>query len=160
MKINKTALGVIAFIVGLILAAAASREAKAESQMHIELGRTTFNQHLTTGGVGVRFNREWDAQVRILGEGQTKKGYQDAAFNYSISRVFNPGWRVGRANIKMRIGVVYSPDVLLVGDFNYRLGVICNFYEDLFEIEIGHDSSADTFETNTGVDAIFLRMFL
>lgn len=161
MRIKKTVLIVVAFLVLLILSAYAAQKASADPvRAYIELGRTTFNQELTLGGWGWRIVDKWDAQIRLTGQGETKRGYQNAVIGYGVSRVFSPGWELGAAEIKTRIGVAYSPDVVFVGDVNYRLGVIFAYLGGLVEVEIGHDSSADIWEVNTGVDAVFLRLML
>lgn len=156
-RVTKTVIAVGVFLF-ILVASMWSEQAQAESRPYVDLGKTVFNSSLTTGGVGVRVNDKWDFQVRSIGEGNTKNGHQDQAFNFGVSRVVSPSWAVFGGEIKTGIGVVYSPGLQLVGPWNYRLRVILNY--DICEFEFFHDSSADTFDPNTGVDSFLFRLFL
>lgn len=145
-------------LVTVIVAAAFSVDSHADYEVYVDLGQTVNKSHLTTGGVGVRFNDRWDYQIRSMGEGETDLGYQEQEFYYSVSRIFNPDWKYFGVEIKPGIGVSYSPNLQLVGPYNYNLRLI--FRYKIIEFEIYHGSSAGTFDPNRGVDAPIGRLFL
>ncbi len=155
-RISKTVVAVIVFLIVLVTSAFSE---KTEASPYIDVGKTVNHSSITTGGVGFRFYDKWDLQVRSIGVGETKNGFQDQQFNYSVSRVFSPDWTLFGASVKTGMGGVYSPDLELVGPYNYRLRLILN-WKNTVEIEAFHDSSAGTFDPNTGIDALAVRLFL
>lgn len=159
MKISLKYVAIAAFVALLVISAFAI-SAKAETfEPYIDLGQTYIHSKLTTGGIGLRVVDKWDFQIRSIGQGETDLGYQDQEFNYAVSRLFAPPtWQLLGGQVATGIGVVYSPDLLLVGDVNYRLRLILSYR--VVELEIMHDSSASTFDPNHGVDAVVGRIFL
>jgi hypothetical protein len=150
--VSHTVLAVLTFLIGFV---AAVYSESARSEGYIGLGKSTFNSHSMMGEVGYRTDSNWDYQLMIIGEGETKRGRQNTVYGASVSHVVKPGWKVKDADFFMRLGVAYIHDSPLVGDTNFRLG----FGFDLgpFEVEMMHYSSADIHKTNTGVDSIAFR---
>jgi len=128
------------------------------AEPYLELGHTFANSQLTVGGAGLRLNDKWDIHVGLMGEGYVKNdNYQNQVFFYSISRVISPKWYVLGGEFKQRLGVAKTNDFILIGNNNYRLGLILNYR--LVELEYFHYSSANINDVNTGVDGVSLRVF-
>lgn len=149
---NKTGIAVLVFIVILLLAAGS-----AWADPRIALGQTAFNSTNTIAEVGYEW-REWEANLGLIGSGSTKNGHQDLVKTYSISKLVRPDWKFLGAKNYYRIGVAYIDDSPLVGGTNFRLGVGLEY--KVFQVEYVHYSSAGIHETNTGIDAVMLRLNL
>lgn len=146
-------LSVVIFLVCVI-----SRNARADVQPYIDTGFTFHYSDLRTGGVGTRFDDAWDAQIEIIGEGDTAQGYQEPAYTVSVSRVFKTHFMFLGGEFRPGIGIVASPGMQTVGPINYRLRLIWS--DDDWEIEYSHDSNANIFSLNSGIDKITFRRFL
>lgn len=154
MKFNKTALGVIAFIVVLILAGYSARS-EADNGARIGVGKTLINSHLKVGEIGYEYN-DWEFSATILEEGQTKNGFQsDNMHIYSASYLTKPKWGVYGVDPYFRLGVSYNDGSKLIGNSNFRLGVGLDFH-DVWRVEFSHHSSAGIHNPNTGLDYITL----
>lgn len=151
-NIKYTVIGVLLFIIALMFAAYSE---KANAGGYIGLGGSTFNSHSRLGEAGYRFENNWDAQVMIIGSGDNKNGPQGETYITSVSHLIYPQWNIGPANFFMRLGVAYVNKSNLVGPWNFRLGLGFDF--DLFELEMGHVSSAGVWSPNTGIDSVVLR---
>ncbi|WP_086931592.1 hypothetical protein [Agarilytica rhodophyticola] len=159
IKLTTTACLVIAFLLYFLSSLNAEAQEKPFAQPYIELGTTVIHSENSVGGAGLKFNDRWDVHIGLMGEGETRQhGYQEQKFFYSFSRVVNPGWRFLGGEIKTRIGVAYTPDFQLVGERNYRLGLI--FHYEIFDIEYFHYSSAGINDVNRGVDGFLVRAWL
>lgn len=159
MKLKITQILVGVFV--LVLCLAGYRDVSASDRQplrsYIELGRTMINSQVSVGGFGVRAHGRWDFHAGLMGDGQSKEGYQDQTFFWSVSRIFNPGWQVlFGCEIKPRIGIARTNHFSLVGDNNYRLGLLvaCKKHE----IEYFHYSSAGINDINSGVDGVSFRI--
>ncbi len=158
MKISKTQIGVSLFII-LGICALFAASSYAETYKYLELGHTGLHSQSTVGGAGVRLNGEWDFHVGLIGEGETDDGQvQEQVFFYSASRIVSPRWYVLGGEFKQRIGIARTKEFVLIGDNNYRLGLILHYR--VFELEFFHYSSANINPINTGVDGLTLRVFL
>ena len=153
MKLNKTFLGVIAFIVALIFAAYSSRS-EAEEYMHIGLGNSLINSHLKTGEIGYEINN-WEFQATLMEEGETKNGFQEQLELYSVSYLTKPNWSYKGIDPYFRLGISGNSGSQLVGDSNFRLGVGLNFHKT-FRLEWSHHSSAGIHPVNSGIDYVTL----
>lgn len=145
--VKATVIGVAMFII-ILIAALFSEKSKAGP--YIGIGKAAFNSHMTTGEAGYRFDNNWDLQALLIGQGDTRNGYQDATWGVSLSHVVLPGWRALGGDYFMRLGAAYIKDSELVGPINYRLGIGLDYRR--VELELMHYSSGGIFETNTGVD--------
>lgn len=136
------------FLFGMIV----SQNAHSEVKTYIEYGRSIINSHNGHGGVGFVSNKTgWDIGVSILGQGETQRGTQEPAYVYSISKIFPSKY------VKFRLGIARSKDVRLIGDTNYKLGIIFLSNEH-GEFELTHLSSGGIFDPNTGYDAVVFRL--
>jgi hypothetical protein len=144
-------MGILAFIIVLILA---SQDAAADS-VTIALGRTVLNSDSTYAEVGYEVDN-WEFTAGLIGAGQTKDGWQSTVLTSSVSRIVRPNWCfLGGCNY-YRIGIMAVHGSPLVGPLNFRLGIGMDY--GVFKFEAGHTSSADLFETNTGLDYPFLKL--
>lgn len=151
-KSKKTALLVAATLL-LMGTMMWSQHSKADA--YIGLGRSIFNSHLTVPELGYRFEN-YGVEISGVGEGWTKKGHQTREFSLSGYHIIDPNWCALSACFKAAIGVAYTPNQLLIDDFNYML----EFFIALpwgVELSIEHDSSAGLTERNTGLDRVGLR---
>lgn len=148
-KVTTTQWGVLAFIVVLILALGASNKAKAD-EVYFNLSHSTFGSEFTIPSVGYRFDSNWDIGLGFFGDGETRKGPHSRSPWAAVSYIVDPNWH----GYFMRIGVAYTPDINLVGDANFRLGIGWDF--GVWEVEAQHFSSAGTSKRNTGVDGLGL----
>lgn len=144
-------LGIVVFIGTLILA---SQDAAADS-VTIALGKTFLNSDATYGEIGYVV-RDWEFNAGLIGAGQTKDGYQGTVITYGVSRIVRPNWCFLGGCAYMRIGVAGVHGSPLVGPMNYRLGAGIDY--GVFAIEGIHDSSADLFPDNTGIDGLMIKM--
>jgi hypothetical protein len=149
---NRTALGVLTFIILLILAGY-SAKSDADS-FNIGVGKSVINSHLKVGMVGYQINN-WEFNARLMEAGPTKNGYQNQMETYSVSYITKPQWGVYGVGPYMRLGVSKNSGSSLVGDTNFMLGVGVDFNE-VWRVEYVHDSSAGIAPTNTGVDAVVI----
>jgi hypothetical protein len=144
-------MGILAFIIVLILAAQDAYGANAT----IALGRTHLNSDSTYAEVGYQV-RDWEFNLGLIGAGETKDGYQGTVLTYGVSKLVKPDWCfLGGCNY-YRIGVAGVHGSPLVGPINFRLGIGMRYRN--FSVEAVHDSSADLFKTNTGIDAVMLKL--
>lgn len=153
-NVSYTMAAVGVFLVILMLAVSCERAHAGEATF--ALGHTMLNSHMTVGEVGYRTDNRWEVTGTIIGEGGTKRGPQGHAYALMVSRVVEPRWSLFGAENYYRIGAGYVQDSLLIGNFNYRLGVGLDF--DVFQLEYFHFSSAGINDVNTGVDGIQLRL--
>jgi len=151
-KLTTTKVAVGVFLILLLLAANS-----AFADVRIALGQTAFNSTNTVGEIGYEW-RDWEANVGLIGSGSTKNGHSDEVWTYSVSKLVRPDWKFLGGKNYYRIGVAYIDDSPLVGGTNFRLGVGLEY--KVFQIEYAHYSSAGIHETNTGIDAIMLRIKL
>jgi hypothetical protein len=157
MKINKTTLGVVAFIVILLLAGY-SAKSMAQSLIHVGIGKTVINSHLKVGEVGYQYGN-WEAQASLMAAGTTKRGEQNQVDTYSVSYLTTPGWGYEGVEPYFRLGASYNNDSNLVGNTNYRLGIGVNFNQ-VFRLEYVHHSSAGIHDPNTGIDYVALNYIM
>lgn len=155
MKINKTKIGVVLFIIILTLALL-SEIAKAQS--YIDIGRSFSNSTLTVGAIGYEFNGKWQLTVRSIGHGSTKRGKQEQQFIFYGKRVVNPTWFLLGGQIRPGIGIAHTPNLTLIGETNYVLSVEWSRKKYYFKYE--HLSSADQFPINTGLDYVTFGLWL
>lgn len=149
-RITLTQVGVGIFIILLIASlTAVSNKANAD-EIYFNLGRSTLGSEYTIPSVGYRFDNNWDISAGFFGDGETRKGSHTRSPWMSISYIVKPGW----GGYFMRIGGAYTPNINLVGDVNFRLGIGWDF--GVWEIEAIHFSSAGTSSINTGIDGIGL----
>lgn len=151
-KSKKTALLVA---VALLLTGTMMWSQYSKAETYIGLGRSVFNSQLTVPELGYRFEN-YGVEVSGVGEGWTKKGQQTREFSISGYRIIDPIWCAGPACLKAAIGVAYTPNQLLVGDFNYMLEFFVAAPWGV-ELSIEHDSSAGLTGRNTGLDRVGLR---
>jgi hypothetical protein len=152
MKFNKTALGVLSFIVVLILA---GYSVKANSdELHLGLGKTFVNSTLAAGELGYEYNN-WEVQATLMEDGDTKNGWQDQIQIYSVSYLTKPNWGAYGVHSYVRMGLSYNTGSNLVGSTNFRLGLGLDFNK-VFRLEYVHHSSAGIHNPNTGIDYIAL----
>jgi len=154
LKINKTALGVVTFVVLLILAGYSAKSG-AQSFIHVGVGKTVVNSHLKVGEIGYQYGN-WEAQVSLTEAGRTKRGDQEQVDTYSVSYLTTPGWGYVGVEPYFRIGASHNTDSNLVGNINYRLGMGVNFNQ-VFRLEYAHHSSAGINDPNTGMDYVLLN---
>lgn len=152
MKKHTTKIAVGIFLIALLLAASS-----AFADAKIALGHTAFNSSMTVGEIGYEW-RDFEVTAGLIGQGSTKRGDQDAVPVYSVSKLVKPGWRFLGARNYYRIGVAYVDGSPLVGRTNFRLGVGLDW--GIAALEYVHYSSAGIHETNTGIDAVLLRLNL
>lgn len=155
MKINWTRLLVGAFIVVLLYAAIAAKEAWAEPGFRVGLGHTAANSSATWGEFGYEYSNGWELAASVTGAGDTHNGPQDEVTAVSFSRIVRPPWRLLGATNYYRIGVAYVDGSALIGDTNFRLGVGLEW--SVFQLEYFHYSSAGIHQPNTGIDGIQIR---
>ena len=113
MKIKKTAVAVVIFLIVLLLAFCSER-ANAEDGARIALGKTLINSSHTYGEFGYEFN-SWEVTVGQIGQPE------DPAEVYTLSRIIRPSWRFLGATNYYRLGFAYVDDSPLIGDTNYAL---------------------------------------
>lgn len=144
-------MGILAFIIVLLFAADDAWGGNAT----IALGRTAFNSDSTFAEIGYE-TRDWEFNVGLIGAGQTKDGWQSTVLTYGVSKIVRPNWCfLGGCNY-YRIGIAAVHGSPLVGPVNFRLGIGIDW--GVFRVEVGHISSADLFETNTGIDVPMLKL--
>lgn len=153
MKINKTTLGVLTFIL-ILIAAGYSAKTNAEQFATIGVGQTVINSELKVGMVGYEINN-WEFNARLTEAGDTKNGHQDQQETYSVSYLTKPQWGYKGIDPYFRLGISKNSGGELVGDTNFMLGIGLDFH-DVFRLELIHDSSAGIHQTNTGIDQIVL----
>jgi hypothetical protein len=154
LNISKTALGVVAFVLLLVLAGY-SAKSSAESFIHLGVGKTLFNSDLKIGEIGYQYGN-WEVQASLSEAGVTKRGWQEQVDTYSVSYLTTPGWGYAGAEPYFRFGVSHNSDSNLVGSINYRLGIGVNFNQ-VFRLEYVHHSSAGIHDPNTGIDYVALN---
>lgn len=155
MKISKTFLGVITFIIVLIFAAYSARSEASEDMFHIGVGKTVINSELKVGEIGYEINN-WEFQATLMEEGGTKNGKQKQLEIYSASYLTKPKWGYKGIDPYFRLGVSYNNGSELVGKSNFKLGVGVDLH-DIFRVEYVHHSSAGIHQTNTGIDYLMLN---
>lgn len=157
---NKTMWAVILFLIVLLTATFSMRSNADEDYngARISLGHTVANSSMTTGEVSYEYNN-WEAGYTLVGEGETKRGYQDQSHIYSLSYVVRPDWEIWNVENYYRLGVSYQDGNNLVGDTNFRLGVGLQ-WRDVVQLEYTHYSSAGIHDPNTGIDMIQLRYMI
>lgn len=149
-----TAVGVVGFIVLLLFA---SCNARAHDGARISLGYTVANSERPMGEIGYEY-QGWELAAALIGEGKTKRGYQDTVPVYSLSHLVRPSWHILGATNYYRIGVSYVDGSPLVGKANFRLGVGLDW--EVIQLEYFHYSSAGINETNSGIDGLQLRYLI
>lgn len=153
MKINKTALGVLAFIIILILAGY-SAKSSADDSFNIGVGKSVINSDLKVAMLGYQTNN-WEFNARLMEAGDTKNRYQEQMETYSVSYLTKPDWGYKGVDPYFRLGVSKNGGSELVGDTNFMLGIGVDFH-DVWRVEYVHDSSSGIHPVNTGVDAVFI----
>jgi hypothetical protein len=151
MKINKTALGVVTFIILLILAGY-SAKSNAQDYVHIGVGRSIINSDLKVGEIGYEFNN-WEIQATLLEPGDTKNGFQNKLEMFSISYLTVPKWGYKGVEPYFRLGASYNTGSTLVGKTNFKLGIGLDFNR-VFRLEYVHHSSSGIHNPNTGIDYV------
>jgi hypothetical protein len=150
---SKTLLAVIGFT-AIVWAASYSEFSKADDGVYLGLANTIIHSDITVPEIGYRYGK-YGAAVQATGQGSTDKGYQDLQPILLIYRIIDPGWCYV-ACFKPVLGAAWTPNQLLIGEYNYHLEVIFAFPGRL-EVFLAHKSSAGTFLTNTGLDSAGLR---
>lgn len=153
---NKTAIGVIAFIL-LLLAAGYAAKSSADT-VNIGLGKSILNSSLMVGEVGYE-HKGWEVQASLMESGDTKNGRQDQMSIYSVSYITEPGWGYKGVEPYLRLGVSHNTGSQLIGRSNFRLGVGVNFNQ-VFRLEYVHHSSASIHDPNTGLDYVMLSYIM
>ena len=153
MKISKTAIAVVTFVLVLVIAGY-SAKANSDQSFNIGVGQSVINSHLKVGMVGYQINN-WEFNARLMEEGFTKNGYQDQMETYSVSYLTKPNWGFYGVDSYFRLGVSKNSGSELVGDTNFMLGIGADFH-DVWRIEYVHDSSAGIHNPNSGVDAVIV----
>ena len=151
---NKTAIGVVLFIIIIIIAGFSAREAKSD-EFGIGLGQSVINSHIKTAEFSYRNDGNWEFAASLMGEGDTKNGVQGITNIYSASYIVEPQWSFLGGKNYYRLGGAYVNDSPLVGPTNYRLGVGMDW--DVFSLEYVHYSSSGIHDLNTGIDMIVLK---
>ena len=131
------------------------RSEKANAEPYVGLGHTIIHSSVTSGELGYRFGR-YGFAVEATGEGETDKGPQGFYPILSAYRVVDPRWCYRVVCLKSALGAAYTPNQLLIGEWNYRLELIAAFYD--WEFYLKHYSSAGGFKNNTGLDVAGLRL--
>ncbi len=149
-NINATKIGVLIFIILLLVSLTYSEKSNA-GEGYVTLGHSTFNSEFTSPSMGYRFDNNMDITIGYFGDGELKNEDHDISAWASLSYVVEPNFKYIPGYF-MRIGVAYTPDINLVGDTNFRLGVGYDF--GVWELELMHFSSAGTHHINTGIDTI------
>jgi len=127
-------------------------------QPYIEYGRTTVNSHNSHAGYGIVYKSKWDVNISTTGQGNTKNGHQEPKVFYSLSRIFDSKVDFLSKDVKLRLGLAKTKGVNLIGDHNFKLGII--LAGEVAELEIFHYSSGGVYKPNTGVDGVKLRINL
>lgn len=151
-KFNKTALGVVAFVIILLAAGYSAKSDADENGPRISIGKTVINSHLKVGELSYEYNN-WEASATLMEAGGTKNGSQEQLEMYTASYLTKPNWGVYGFDPYFRLGFSYNTGSKLVGDTNYRLGVGMDFH-DVFRVEFSHHSSAGIHNPNTGIDYV------
>jgi len=154
-KWKETVFAVILFIVAF-LAGSYSDEARGQDlSATVGVGHSVINSHLKVGIVGLKYDR-WELNARLMEAGDTKNSYQKQMETYSVSYITEPNIDFKGIQPYMRLGASYNTGSELVGNTNFMLGIGVDFHE-IWALEFTHDSSAGIHQTNTGVDAVFLK---
>lgn len=153
MKLSKTAIGVLLFII-ILLAAGYSAKSNASDGARISLGHSVINSELVVGGVAYEYNN-WEASALLMQPGRTKNGKQGQLQIYSVSYLTKPGWVFKGIDPYFRLGVSTNNGSPLIGDPNFRLGIGFDFH-DVWRLDLIHDSSAGIHSPNSGLDMIML----
>ena len=149
-----------------VLSEASSRNCKCRCKngmtfkYYHDIDKNLFKSSVTFGGVGVLVEDRWDFNMSLMGRGNTRNNRQKVQRFYSISRIVDPGWEIPYKmfkdiKIKLRLGLSHTPDIMLIGENNYRVGVILE-EKDKWYIEYVHYSSKDIYELNDGIDGILM----
>ena len=149
---NKTKLGVAAFVV-ILIAAGYAATARADT-VNIGLGKSILNSSATVGEIGYERNG-WEVQATLMGAGDTKNGQQDQLSIYSVSYITRPGWGYKGVEPYVRLGISHNTGSTLIGSSNFRLGLGVEF-SNVFRLEYVHHSSAGIHDPNTGLDYVTL----
>lgn len=147
MKIKKTAIAVVIFLIVLLLAMC--NEANAEDGARVVLGKTMVNSSHTYGEFGYEY-KSWEVTIGQIGQ------EDDPAEVFTLSRIVRPDWKLFGATNYYRLGFAYVDDSPLIGDTNFRLGFGLEW--ELVQLEYFHYSSAGLHDPNTGVDGIQFRV--
>lgn len=154
MNIRKSKLILALILLFTVFCATFTQNTHAEYKTYIEYGRSIVNSHNGHGGVGfVSEKTGWGAGVTIVGQGGTQNGRQVPAYIYSVSKIH----RTFIKGVNLRLGIAKADNVNLVGDFNYKLGIIFLSNEH-GEFELIHISSGGIYKPNTGYDALVFRL--
>lgn len=154
MKLNKTVLGVVAFIILLLFTGYSAKSESAENGARVSIGKTFINSTMKVGEIGYEYNN-WEFSALLMEEGDTKNGFQDQLEIYSVSYLTKPQWGVYGVDPYFRLGISYNSGSELVGKSNFRLGIGADFH-NVWRIEFSHHSSAGIHQTNTGIDMVTL----
>lgn len=115
---------------------------------YISVGKMIFNGDSTVGAIGWSQNN-WDAELGMIGGGETDRGEQHRTVKISFSKRIYTGW----SRTYGRLGAGVIGDSPLVGAVNYVLGAGCDIGN--WFVEYRHDSSAGINRGhNTGLDVI------
>jgi hypothetical protein len=153
MAMNKTKLGVAAFVV-ILIAAGYAAKARADT-VHLGLGKTFVNSSLAIGEIGYEKNN-FEVQASLMEDDSTKNGQQAQMQIYSVSYLTKPQWGYKGIEPYVRLGLSYNDGSELVGRTNFRLGLGLDFNK-VFRLEYVHHSSAGIHNPNTGIDYIMLN---
>ena len=149
---NKTKLGVAAFVV-ILIAAGYAVTARADT-VQVGLGKSILNSSATVGEIGYE-RKGWEVQATLMGAGDTKNGQQDRLSIYSVSYITEPGWGYKGVEPYVRLGISHNTGSTLIGSSNFRLGLGVEFSK-VFRLEYVHHSSAGIHDPNTGLDYVAL----
>ena len=149
---NKTKLGVAAFVV-ILIAAGYAAKARADT-VQVGLGKSILNSSATVGEIGYE-RKGWEVQATLMGAGDTKNGQQDRLSIYSVSYITEPGWGYKGVEPYVRLGISHNTGSTLIGSSNFRLGLGVEFSK-VFRLEYVHHSSAGIHDPNTGLDYVAL----
>ena len=153
---NKTKLGVAAFVV-ILIAAGYAASARADT-VQIGLGKSILNSSATVGEIGYE-RKGWEVQASLMGESDTKGGWQDQMSIYSVSYITRPGWGYKGVEPYVRLGISHNTGSTLIGSSNFRLGLGVEFSK-VFRLEYVHHSSAGVHDPNTGLDYVALSYMM
>jgi hypothetical protein len=153
-NLNKTTLGVIAFIIVLLLAGYSAKSDAEENGVRVSIGKTIVNSELKVGELSYEYN-DWEFSAALVEDGKTKNGFQEQVEIYTVSYLTKPGWGVYGIEPYVRIGASKNSGSKLIGPTNFRLGLGIDF-QNVWRVEFNHHSSAGIHNPNTGLDYVTL----
>jgi len=128
-----------------------SDNAEASITPFLELGSTVWESENTAGGVGVRYNDEWQLTRRFIGSGENKWGKEEPKGKvWIIDRIFNPIWFDG--HFFSGIGVAHVENSSLVEPWNFHITMGWKLKSSRFSFS--HISSGDINAVNTGMNTL------